>query len=131
MDSSTTFVCVLPPMDAERTDKLREWARESCVKFDLAPTTTTITLIGVYPQSKGLREHQRLIRKTLVELGVQLPASLPSGWVRLIPEDCYETATEPANETADAPQKEAPAARSAAFVADLPDGITPDQLEKL
>ena len=106
MAKSAAFAADLPDMSAEQLAKLYAWGKSSCVKFDVQQMDNgTMLLVAVRKKPGTAREHQRLLRTSLLNWKVELPPR-QANWLRLLDEAGEAESAQPEAPATTSPHQE-------------------------
>ena len=92
MAASKCFIATLPnTLSDEQFEKLHAWSQNNCVRSDFVRDRTDgcIRLLVTRRDPRTQRDYQRLLRTTLLNYGVGLPAK-QIGWLRTFDECEYD-----------------------------------------
>ena len=92
MAASKCFIATLPnTLSDEQFEKLHAWSQNNCVRSDFVRDRTDgcIRLLVTRRDPRTQRDYQRLLRTTLLNYGVRLPAK-QIGWLRTFDECQYD-----------------------------------------
>ena len=87
MAASKCFVATLPStLSDEQFEKLHAWSQNDCVRSNFVRDRTDgcIRLLVTKRGPRTQRDYQRLLRTTLLNYGVRLPARM-GDWLKCVP----------------------------------------------
>ena len=90
MATAVGFDATLPEsMTDDHLERMFNWAKETCKSSDVYMREGKLHLIATRKEPKTVRQFQSLLRTSLSNWGVELPAKM-SGWLELVSQEDFE-----------------------------------------